>query len=605
MRAKAILTLAALTMFALALPVAAQASITVANQNDSGPGSLREAIGKAPAGETINLPAGEYSLTSEELRINQSLTIAGAGAGSTKIGAGNAFRVLDIETPPPSPIDVTLSGLTVHQGAALEESEGEAVFGGGILAFETNLTLNGVVITENRAEARGDEEGGEAVAGGLFVDDGSLTMQDTAVTGNSAKARGGEEEDGGQAEGGGMLVLGSSLTMTDSTVSSNTAQASGSRGPGGSGSEGGEAVGGGLTLIGGEGPSKISGSSFGRNAATAENGKDGTPGQAVGGGIDLTIGEDGPKEGPLTVANSTIAENRAAAPGGDAAGGGAVLASVNETAISMTDSTIAADSLESKTGPTGEEIENGGGNLLVLDEAPKIFKPGSVSIGGSIIAGGVSPAGRENCYVIGKLTDLGFNLDSLDQCGFHGAGDQINANPLLGPLAANGGPTETMLPGPGSPAIDKSKSFGVAADQRGVARPIVFPSIADATGGDGSDIGAVEVQPVGSLKIGKIVKNKKKGTATVTVTPAAPALGSLTLKGAGLKAQKAKIGSKPTYKLKLVAKGGRAKALRKKGRLKVKFGVVYSPTGVAAVKRKGSTKLLIKAKPKRDERGKR
>ncbi len=47
----------------------------------------------------------------------------------------------------------------------------------------------------------------------------------------------------------------------------------------------------------------------------------------------------------------------------------------------------------------------------------------------------------------------------------------------------------------GSPAIDKGKSFGVTTDQRGVGRPYDFSSITNATGGDGSDIGAVEFIP--------------------------------------------------------------------------------------------------------------
>jgi hypothetical protein len=51
-----------------------------------------------------------------------------------------------------------------------------------------------------------------------------------------------------------------------------------------------------------------------------------------------------------------------------------------------------------------------------------------------------------------------------------------------------------MLPQAGSPAIDAGKAFGLTLDQRGLPRPSDFPSIANATGGDGSDIGAVEVQ---------------------------------------------------------------------------------------------------------------
>jgi hypothetical protein len=65
-------------------------------------------------------------------------------------------------------------------------------------------------------------------------------------------------------------------------------------------------------------------------------------------------------------------------------------------------------------------------------------------------------------------------------------------NPLLGPLADNGGLSATMAPLAGSPVLDKGKNSGPATDQRGAPRPFDFGSIANAAGGDGSDIGAFE-----------------------------------------------------------------------------------------------------------------
>jgi hypothetical protein len=73
------------------------------------------------------------------------------------------------------------------------------------------------------------------------------------------------------------------------------------------------------------------------------------------------------------------------------------------------------------------------------------------------------------------------NLSSDNTCGFGPGRD--NVDPLLGPLADNGGPTRTHLPGPGSPAIDGGTTSGCpATDQRGAARP----------GGVSCDVGAVE-----------------------------------------------------------------------------------------------------------------
>jgi hypothetical protein len=76
------------------------------------------------------------------------------------------------------------------------------------------------------------------------------------------------------------------------------------------------------------------------------------------------------------------------------------------------------------------------------------------------------------------------------------ATDQINTDPLLGPLANNGGPTFTHALLPGSPVIDKGKSFGLAIDQRGFPRPVDDPCVANASGGDGSDVGTFEMQSV-------------------------------------------------------------------------------------------------------------
>jgi hypothetical protein len=72
-------------------------------------------------------------------------------------------------------------------------------------------------------------------------------------------------------------------------------------------------------------------------------------------------------------------------------------------------------------------------------------------------------------------------------------GDQVGTpatpiDPLFGP------PDSNIMPLlPESPAIDKGNSFGFTTDQRGATRPFDFPAIPNASGGDGSDIGAYEL----------------------------------------------------------------------------------------------------------------
>ena len=102
----------------------------------------------------------------------------------------------------------------------------------------------------------------------------------------------------------------------------------------------------------------------------------------------------------------------------------------------------------------------------------------------TIVSGGHADAGYENCR--DTFTSDGHNIDSLDQCGFHGTGDQTGKNPLLALLHDNGGPVPTRRLLPGSPAIDKGDNSGCpGTDARGALRP--------SPPGGLCDVGAYEV----------------------------------------------------------------------------------------------------------------
>jgi hypothetical protein len=93
----------------------AAATITVTNGNDSGAGSLRQAIIGASPGDTINFAPGvtTVTLTSGELVINKNLTITGPGANRLTVQVPNGpppIRVFNISF---STVTVSISGMTI------------------------------------------------------------------------------------------------------------------------------------------------------------------------------------------------------------------------------------------------------------------------------------------------------------------------------------------------------------------------------------------------------------------------------------------------------------------------------------------------------------
>ena len=73
-------------------------------------------------------------------------------------------------------------------------------------------------------------------------------------------------------------------------------------------------------------------------------------------------------------------------------------------------------------------------------------------------------------------------------------------SPQLGTLGNHGGPTQTMVPAGTSPVIDQGHSQSGTTDQRGGPRTINVPGMIDPPGGDGTDIGSVEL-PVSAVVV--------------------------------------------------------------------------------------------------------
>jgi hypothetical protein len=169
--------------------------------------------------------------------------------------------------------------------------------------------------------------------------------------------------------------------------------------------------------------------------------------------------------GTLTVTNSTFSNNSAGAGGGIFNFPGAMLTVTNSTF-------------------SGNSADGTAGAAIHAASAPTLKN--------TIVANSTQ---GDNCS--GNIIDGGYNIDDGTTCGFSAANNsQPSTDPLLDPsgLQDNGGPTETITLQEGSPAIDQGNSFSSTTDQRGLQRPQDDPAIQNATGGDGSDIGAYEVE---------------------------------------------------------------------------------------------------------------
>jgi CSLREA domain-containing protein len=174
--------------------------------------------------------------------------------------------------------------------------------------------------------------------------------------------------------------------------------------------------------------------------------------------------------GPTTLENVTISGNQSTSNGGGLWVGSAGTANAN--AVTIAENTADSDA--------GAADGDGGG---VFNDG------GTLNLENSIVAGNsdASPSGNVHPDCSGTVNSLGQNLiQDTTGCTIAGdvTGNITGQDPLLGPLADNGGPTLTRALLSGSPAIDAADAATApATDQRGFPR------------NPPPDIGAFEVQP--------------------------------------------------------------------------------------------------------------
>jgi hypothetical protein len=429
--------------------------------------------------DTISLGAGSYVLDVagagndtnatgdlDVIATGGDLTIDGLAAGTTTIDTDDApvwaDRVLH-QVAGTGTTQLVVRDLTVSGGNAGNDDDG-----GGIRSDAGTLVVQGARVTRNTGESgAGVSAGGPVsildslinvntnnvnVGGGVGISGGvspiDATIDSSVIKGNITTA----------GSGAGIFAAAANLTVTDSVIAGNDA------------------------------------------GETSE--------PVHGGGIEVTAGFTAPS---VTIRGTTISGNEVL--GGTTREGGGVY--VDSGAVTLVNSTVSDNKAELAGGSAGGVVVDGGTLNLVqttVGPNPSGGGPGALSqTGGTLnVRGSVieSPVGILACG--GTIASGGFNVFTDASCGTLTSGDEANADPQLGALAANDGllagrpdspePILTQLPAQTSTAVDHVPAAScddeiggpplLLVDQRGLGRPFN----GDGSGAADCDAGSVELQ---------------------------------------------------------------------------------------------------------------
>ncbi|MBK1827292.1 right-handed parallel beta-helix repeat-containing protein [Haloferula rosea] len=504
--------------------VEVQTALTVANANDSGAGSLRNAIAGAAVDATItfdgSLSGETITLTSGQLVIARNLEIDGSVLGERVTidanGVETRHRVLEVAAGSVVTLDsLRLTGGNTPDGGSLSEISGGGVLNGG------DLTLRRVEISGNTAGSGLDQsDGGD---GGGVYSTGPLALEDCLVRDNTAGSGGDfSSDDPGDGGSGGGIYCNGTLSLENSTVTENHAgkggsyNGSGSRSRNGVGGAGGGIYANGAVMLlnsavthNGAGDGGFSSASEGWSGGDGHGGSGGgiwsesglilqrsevsrnfagnggiAPEREAAGGFGGSGGGIYCRDN-LTLVDSTVAENTTGSGNRNAGGGGGGI-SCTGNSIVLTNSTVSGN-----TTGTGGGVSPGGSGGGVGCGFLSVVTMVNSTISGNMASGGIggigvyaSPFTCTNSIIAGNTAASDPNL-FLSGEDFSAVNNSlISGEPKLAPLGNYGGSTRTMPPLEGSPAIDGGIDTGSLplADQRGLPRVV----------GLAVDIGAVE-----------------------------------------------------------------------------------------------------------------
>jgi hypothetical protein len=492
-----------------AVATADAAVFTVSNTNDSGAGSLRDAVAQANAAAGADAiefgVTGTIVLTSGQIQISGPLAIVGPGAEKLTIDGNAADRIFAVYAIGPQcpAVDgpdylVSISGLRLTNARKMQGNEtagaifsghslaldflvvdNNAAGNGGGLAFQIQypgqtLTISHSHFVNNVAEPLVPNPAGPNYGGAVALYDrcsgatrtpAVVTIANSVFSGNRARPT---DRSG---MGGAIYSLsGADLTITDTRIVANHVEVP-------------------------DPPLATSSYSGGGIWATAKSLRiersevaENTADFAAG--LRL-LNTDPDLQTPqlsmaVTIVNSTVSGNVAGATGGAMHVNGNV-------AVMLQNSTVSGNSAgPTRTGgmafTTGATSPVSGSNAL----APSLTVVSSIvadnsSDGGDVAAGAPAIAG----FVINATDSLIERICPSPACEISVTGSNwlLGVDPMLGPLALNGGTSRTQALQGDSPAINAgSNPLNLATDQRGVGFPRSLHGSAD--------MGAFERSPV-------------------------------------------------------------------------------------------------------------
>lgn len=430
--------------------------------------------------------------------------------GDGKDGFGGAIYV---EQGQLTCINCTFSNNTAKGGPGAcffyQYRNAGGAYGGAVASLASSVAVVNCVFSNNIVAGLVDESGPASFGGGaVYAKGGMLVMTESILNNNYAPKMG---TVGSQGSGAGIFSSSCTLLITNCSISGNWA-----KGVDGIGSwkytkqqDGGTSVGGGVAIINGNGV--ITGCTLAANQANAGNGGNAYRSWHTDFSVEASAGGNGVGAGVFVDGNASLLLLNTTFSNNSAVGGKAGVRT--EEHYILTNDTMypyylhqtnragmsSGAALAVLTGTASTVNCTFYGNRAAAPEGTNSYgaiynRSGTVRLRNTLLFGNAASEGPD---AYGLIDSQGCNLigQTNGATGF-GESDLVHADPKLGPLQDNGGPTWTHALLTGSPAIDAGNSGGLLTDQRGQPRTVDNPAVANATGGDGTDIGAFEADPV-------------------------------------------------------------------------------------------------------------